>query len=176
MINIKNAIKVSVNIFIFILILSLQIAVINNFSIFGIKPNIIVIYLMMLAIKKGVYKTAFISLIVGIVFDFIYGNNGMFTIIYTVFSVITSFLYEQFFESKNALKDLFAISGVIIFEFIELLYYFISYKYTISFFYLLKHFFITILVNYILIKIIFVIMDAINEKMDLKFKQHVRGL
>ena len=100
----------------------------------------------------------------------------MFTIMYTVFSVITSFLYEQFFKSKNASKDLFAISGVIIFEFIELLYYFISYKYAISFFYLLKHFFITILVNYILIKIIFVIMDAINEKMDLKFKQHVRGL
>ena len=131
MINIKNAIKVSVNIFIFILILALQIAVINNFSIFGIKPNIIVIYLMMLAIKKGVYKTTFISLIVGIIFDFIYGNNGMFTIMYTVFSVITSFLYEQFFKSKNASKDLFAISEVIIFEFIELLYYFIcmsSYK------------------------------------------------
>lgn len=151
--NVLTAVYVAVFI---MLIYIFQIFVIDQRLLLGVKPNLILIFTIVVSLFLGLYKGAFFSFCIGILTDIIFGSSfGIFTISYTITGILVGYLNNNYRkENKMALVYITIISTAT-FEFVE----YISYLMTTSIYgnmlYLIKQIIISSVLNIIIVYLIY---------------------
>lgn len=150
-----------------IVIFLLQIYLIDSRTLFGVKPNLILISVITISLWYGLYVGAFYSAIIGIMADLIFGSaNGQFLICYAVTGTIIGFLnYNYRKENKNSLLYV-TVLATAIFEFTQSVIYIFEMNSFVNFFYLLKQIVISSLLNICIAYIIYGLLYKISEKID----------
>lgn len=141
----------------FILIIFVfQMFVIDERELFGVKPNLILISVIVVSLWFGLYTGSIYSFIIGFITDILFGNTiGLFTISYTITGVLVGFFnYNYRKENKIALLYVTCIATAV-FELIEYIIYFIVTKEYNSILYFIYQILITSILNIIIVYIVY---------------------
>ncbi|MCX8074388.1 MAG: rod shape-determining protein MreD [Clostridia bacterium] len=155
-------------ILVIICIYLIQIYVIDSRTLFGIKPNLVLVSVITISLWYGLYIGSFYSLIIGFLTDLIFLNsNGIFTISYTITGTLIGFFnYNYRRENRVALLYVTAF-GILLFEFVEYTCYIFIASDFVNIFYFIKQVIISSLLNicmaYILYGILYKITKNISE-------------
>lgn len=141
----------------FILIIFVfQMYIIDERELFGVKPNLILISVIVVSLWFGLYTGSIYSVIIGIITDMLFGNNiGLFTIGYAITGVIIGFFnYNYRKENKIALLYLTFIATAI-FELIEYIIYFVITKEYTSILYFVYQIILTSILNIVIVYVVY---------------------
>ena len=152
----KKVLTIIYLIFFIVLIFTLQIMLIDGRTILGVKPNLILITVIVVSLWFGLYAGSFYGLIIGIITDILFGNNiGMFTIVYSIIGALIGFFsYNYRKENKIALVYLTVIATAV-FEFVQYIMYFVISSHYNSILYLLYQLFATSVLNVVIVFIVY---------------------
>lgn len=84
----QRVLKIIVTILLFIISLSIQLFVFNNMSLFGIKPNMLLISIIVVSLYTNIYSCTIYSFLLGFIVDLMFGSSGMFTISSTAIGML----------------------------------------------------------------------------------------
>ena len=148
----KKVLTIIYLIFFIVLIFTLQIMLIDGRTILGVKPNLILITVIVVSLWFGLYAGSFYGLIIGIITDILFGNNiGMFTIVYSIIGALIGFFsYNYRKENKIALVYLTVIATAV-FEFVQYIMYFVISSHYNNLLYLLYQLFATSVLNVVIV-------------------------
>ncbi len=148
----KKVLTIIYLIFFIVLIFTLQIMLIDGRTILGVKPNLILITVIVVSLWFGLYAGSFYGLIIGIITDILFGNNiGMFTIVYSIIGALIGFFsYNYRKENKIALVYVTVIATAV-FEFVQYIMYFVISSHYNSILYLLYQLFATSVLNVVIV-------------------------
>ena len=148
----KKVLTIIYLIFFIFLIFTLQIMLIDGRTILGVKPNLILIKVIVVSLWFGLYAGSFYGLIIGIITDILFGNNiGMFTIVYSIIGALIGFFsYNYRKENKIALVYLTVIATAV-FEFVQYIMYFVISSHYNNILYLLYQLFTTSVLNVVIV-------------------------
>ena len=154
----RNIIAVLKMPIIIILTLLLQIIISNNFNIFGITPNVILVMVVILSMWNDIKVNIIISGIMGILADLIFKFSlGSNVISYIVISVVVSYISKKYRRDSKAAIVYITMTATIIFTLLQLVYYVIDTSLIVNIFSVIKEVIVQILLNisiaYILYKI-----------------------
>lgn len=154
-------------IFLIMLIYLFQVLIINNNSLFGVKPNLILISCIVVSMWYGLYIGSFYSLLIGIITDLVFGNTlGLFTISYAITGTIVGlFNYNYRKENKTSLVYI-TIIGTAIFELVEYIFYLMVTSNYSSIFYLIRQITISSILNIVIVYIIYSLVVKIISYFD----------
>ncbi len=139
--------------FIFIIFL-FQTMIIDGKELFGIKPNLILITVIVASLWYGAYVGVTYSLIIGIITDLIFGNYGTFTICYFITGTVISLINNNYRkENKIALVYVTLIASSI-FEILQYFIHLINTGIYSNIFTLLIHIVLSSLLNIIIVYIV----------------------
>lgn len=160
----EKVLKRLIIVVIYIASLLLQLFVLNKISIFGISPNIILIFVIVISMYLDIYEVAFYSFATGVIMDLLFGTGGIYTICYTLCGMLLSFLGDNYMKGNYLTTMVFTIIGVVFFEIIRYIEEMIALSRYISIFFLLKDLIFSIILNSILVTIMFFIFEKIVKK------------
>lgn len=163
----KNTLKTIYIFCIIVAIYLLQLFIINNHTLFGTKPNLILISVIVVSLWFGLYKGSIFSFLIGLLTDILFGNSfGIFTISYTVTGMVIGYLnYNYRKENKLSLVYVTLIS-VVIFEFIQYVSYTVITGSYSSILYLLRQMFMSSILNIIIVYVIYELIYKIAKSVD----------
>lgn len=155
----------------------IQLFVINPRSLFGIKPNLILITTIVISLWYGVYTGGISAIILGIIADTLFGSShgGVFTISYTIVGVVIGvFNYNYRKENKMSLVYV-TIIATFLFEVVQCIFYLISGTLELNLIYLLKQIIISSLLNIVIVYIVYSIIYRLSEYIEDRIIQSKRG-
>lgn len=168
--------------FIFIVILILiifliQLYFINPRSLFGIKPNLILILSIVISLWYGVYTGGISSFIIGFITDILIGSSqiGIFTISYTIVGLVVGSLNANYRKESKMSLVYVSIIATFVFEIVEYFCYLIFFSVNTSIFYLLKQIFISSLLNIAIVYVIYSVIYNITEYIEDRIIQNSNG-
>ena len=164
----EKILKVIVTIFLFIISLAIQLFLFDNMSLFGVKPNMLLISIIVVSLYTNIYASTIYSFGLGFIVDLIFGGSGMFTISYTIIGMLLGLISEDYMKENYLSTIVLTELSVIVFEVI--LYFdsmIISSSY-ISFFFLIKQLILSILLNVVLVFIMCFLFGKIIIHIDKK--------
>lgn len=170
----KKNILAFMYILIFVVVLYLaQIYVVGDKTLFGIKPNLIIISVIVVSLWYGLYVGTTYSFIIGLITDMIYSSNpGMFTICYTVVGIIIGLLHYSN-QKESRISVLYAtFISVAVFEIIEYVYYVALTNEFASLLYLLKQIVISSILNIVITYIFYELFLKITDSIDSKIRRN----
>ncbi len=137
-------------------ILLFQLFVIDKRELFGLKPNLILISVIVVSLWFGLYKGAIFSFFIGIITDMLFGNSmGLFTISYSITGALVGFFnYNYRKENKIALIYV-TFMATALFEFIQYIIFFISTGNYTNILYLLYQIVVSSVLNIIIVYIVY---------------------
>lgn len=152
----KKALTIVYLLLFIILIFIFQMFIIDQREIFGVKPNLILISVIVVSIWFGLYTGSIYGFIIGIITDILFGNAmSLFTISYSITGALLGFFnYNYRKENKVALLYVTCIATAI-FEFIQYVVYFIITKEYTSILYFIYQVLLTSVLNIIIVYIIY---------------------
>ena len=162
-------------IYIILLIIALyffQMFVIDNRDLFGVKPNLILISVIVVSLWYGMYKGTIFSFIIGFFTDIIFGStNGMFLIAYTITGVLTGLInYNYRRENKISLVYVTLISTAI-FEIIQYIeYLFLTHTYS-NILYFFRQIVLASILNTIIVFIIYRLIYKVVEYFEASLRR-----
>lgn len=155
-----------------LLIYVFQVFIIDNRDLFGVKPNLILISVIVVSLWYGLYTGTAFAFVIGICTDLIFGNTmGLFTISYTLTGAFTGLINDNYRkENKMSLVYVTLISTAI-FEVIQYLQYLlITHTYS-NVLYFIKQIIITSILNTIIVFIIYGIIYKIVDYFDSELRR-----
>ncbi|MGN1013708.1 MAG: rod shape-determining protein MreD [Clostridia bacterium] len=164
----EKILKVIVTIFLFVISLAIQLFLFDNMSLFGVKPNMLLISIIVVSLYTNIYASTIYSFSLGFIVDLIFGGSGMFTISYTIIGMLLGLISEDYMKENYLSTIVLTALSVIVFEVI--LYFdsmIISSSY-ISFFFLIKQLTLSILLNVVLVFIMCFLFGKIIIHIDKK--------
>lgn len=152
----KKALTIVYLLLFILIIFVFQMFIIDERELFGVKPNLILISVIVVSLWFGLYTGSIYSVIIGIVTDMLFGNNiGLFTIGYAITGVIIGFFnYNYRKENKIALLYLTFIATAI-FELIEYIIYFVITKEYTSILYFVYQIILTSILNIVIVYVVY---------------------
>lgn len=153
---------------VFVLSIILQLFVFNNVSLFGVKPNMILISVIVVSAITNIYSSTIYSFILGVFMDLLFGGTGMFTISYTVIGMLLGFVGEDYMKGNYISLIILSVISVFLFEIVQYFQSMIILSSYISIFFLLKQLIFGSILNVILVCGIYFIFSKITEKIDEK--------
>lgn len=150
-----------------ILIFFIQLFIINERTLFGVKPNLILICVIVVSLWYGAYKGTFFSFMIGFFTDILFGNTiGMFTISYTITGAIAGLINDNYRKENKMSLVYITLIFTSVFETIQYFeYLMITHIYT-NIFYFLKQVIISSILNTVIAVIIYGIIYKIFEKFE----------
>jgi len=164
----KNIVKIFCTFVFFVISMVLQLFVFNNITLFGVKPNILLISIVVVSIYTNLYFSTVYAFVVGFISDLIFGTNGMFTIIYTALGMILGFISDNYMKENALSAIIMTIFSVAIFEIIQYFRTMIKIKQYISIFYFIGELLVCILLNVVVVSVLSFIYGKIIEIIDKK--------
>lgn len=163
----KKCLTVIYIILFILLIFYLQLFIVDTKELFGIKPNLILITVIVVSLWYGTYTGTIFAFIIGFLCDLIFGSTtGMFTVAYTITGAITGFInYNYRKENKMSLVYVTLIfTGI--FELIQYIeYLMITHVYS-NFLFFLKQVIVSSILNTIIVFIIYGVVYKIVDKFE----------
>lgn len=152
----KKALTIVYLLLFILIIFVFQMLIIDERELFGVKPNLILISVIVVSLWFGLYTGSVYSFVIGIITDMLFGNNiGLFTISYTITGVIIGFFnYNYRKENKIALLYLTCIATAIC-ELVEYIIYFIITKEYTSILYFVYQILLTSILNIIIVYVVY---------------------
>lgn len=113
---------------ILICIFMFQIYIIDGRTLFGVKPNILLISVIVVSLWYGLTKGSIYALLIGVLTDMLFGNNfGIFTVSYVLVGITIGYLNHNYRKESKVSLCYLTIFGTLIFEFSQFcIYMFIS--------------------------------------------------
>ncbi|MDF2866483.1 MAG: rod shape-determining protein MreD [Clostridia bacterium] len=141
-----------------------QIYVIDSRELFGVKPNLILISVIVMSLWYGLYTGTIYSFFIGITTDIMFGNSfGIFTLSYIIVGLVIGYLnYNYRRENKVSLLYL-TIFGTCIFEFTQFVIYLFLNSGSSNIFHLIIQIIISSILNVILAFILYSTFSKISE-------------
>ncbi len=165
-----KVIKIIISIVLLVVSILLQLFVLNNMSLFGVRPNLFLISVIVISLNTNIYFSTVYSFILGLLVDILFGAGGMFTVSYTSIGMLLGFINEDYMKENYLSIGIITILSVSLFEIMQYIQYMIKISEYISILFLFKQLFLSILLNVILVIIIcFIfgkIIKIINKKQD----------
>ena len=130
----EKVLKIIFSTVIVVLSFVLQLLVIDNMNLFGVRPNLFLISIIVVCLNTDIYISTFFSFIIGVIVDMLFGAGGLFTISYTIIGMLLGFVNEDYMkENLLSISILTGISTI--------------YKIYDSYFKIYKHFFLFKAIN-----------------------------
>jgi rod shape-determining protein MreD len=164
----QKVLKIISTILLFIFSLSIQLFLFDNISLFGVKPNLFLISIIVVSLYTNIYSSTIYSFILGVVVDLIFGSSGIFTLSYTAIGMILGIVSDNYMKDNYISIIILTSISVGIFEIIQYFQSMIISSSYISVFFLLKQLLLSIMLNIILVLIICFTFGRIIEKIDKK--------
>lgn len=163
----KKVLTVLYLILIILLMYLVQTLVINNISIFGVKPNLILISVIVVSLWFGLYKGSIYSVCIGIITDMLfYGNISFFTICYALTGSLVG-LFSKYYRKENKIALVcVTVIATGIFEIIQFIIYFVSTKHYNQVLFLIYQIFFTALLNVVIVCIVYSLIQKILSFFD----------
>jgi len=163
----KNTLKTIYIFFIIVVIYLLQLFVINNHTLFGTKPNLILICVIVVSLWFGLYTGSIFSFLIGVLTDILFGNGyGIFTISYTITGMVIGYLNSNYRKENKLSLVYVTLIAVVIFEFIQYIAYTVITGAYSSIFYLLWQMFMSSILNIVIVYIIYELIYKIAKSVD----------
>ena len=166
--NMQRVLKIIVTILLFIISLSIQLFIFNNMSLFGVKPNMLLISIIVVSLYTSIYSCTIYSFFLGLIIDLMFGGSGMFTISYTAIGMLLGFINEDYMKENYFSIIILTTLSVALFETVQYFQSMIILSSYVSFFFFLKQVILSILLNVVLVFIIRFIFGKIIEHIDKK--------
>jgi len=169
----KNKILFSIFfILLFLVIFFLQIYIIGGKTLFGVKPNLLLISVIVFTSFWGIYKGTIYAFLIGIVCDFLYGSNfGFFTLSYVFVALVIGYFSNVYITNNKLTLIVATFIGTAIFEFVEyIIYSFLLFKVG-SIFHLILQIFFASIINLVIVFILNGLVQKIAEYFEIKSKE-----
>lgn len=155
----------------FILLLFIQIFIISGKTLFGVKPNILLISVIVFTTFIGIYKGTIYSILLGIFCDFLYGSNfGIFTISYTVTAIVIGFISNNYRTENKTTHIIMTLIGTAVFEICEFIIYSFLNNGIYNIFYLILQIFLASILNIVIVFILNGMISKVAEHLEIKSK------
>lgn len=156
--------EIVVNIFIGLFVLLLQIYIFNKSPFFGIRINLVLIYIAIIAMFKDIKWSLTTSIIMGIVVDIIFkASLFKYLVIYTIITIIINLIISRY-RKENKLATIYIIGlATIMFEIIEYIFYLLKTGTVVNIFSFVSYLIISVILN-IMFGMIFILIYNIFEK------------
>ncbi len=160
----KITLNIIITLFIFLMFI-IQIFLINPNNIFGAKPNILLITVLVTALRGKMLKSSIYALLMGIILDLIYSSTfGIYTICYTITSVIIALINFNYRKDSKESLIYITLIGTVIFEVLVYIIYIIMNSLQFDFIYLLLQTIMVVILNIALSFILFNVFDKLFTK------------
>ena len=169
----KNKILFSIFfILLFLVIFFLQIYIIGGKTLFGVKPNLLLISVIVFTSFLGIYKGTIYSFFIGIICDFLYGSTfGVFTLSYVFVALVIGYISSNYITNNKLTLMLATFIGTAIFEFVEYIIYSFLLLEISSIFHLILQIFLASLLNLVIVFILNGVVQKIAEYFEIKSKE-----
>lgn len=158
--------------FIFIVLLFVQIYIIDGKTLFGAKPNLILISVIVFTSFAGLYNGTIYSFIVGTIMDFIYGSDfGIFLTSYVIVAIIIGAIEKNYRKQNKNTLIIITFIGTSIFEVICCIIYSILCQKVPNIFSLLGQLIISSLLNMVIVFVLNGIVQKIAEYFEIKSRK-----
>lgn len=159
-------------IFLFILLIYFfQVFVIDTKSLFGVKPNLILISVIVVSLWYGMYTGTIFGFVIGCITDLIFGSNfGMFSIAYTIVGAIIGILNSNYRKENKMSLVYVTLIATTIFESIQYIEYLLFTHTYNSLSYLLQQIAISGVLNIIIVFVIYNLICKIVEFFEIRLK------
>lgn len=159
-----------------IFIFAFQIFVINPRNLFGIKPNLILISVIVVSAWYGEKVGGIFSFIMGIIIELLFSSySGMFLISYTTVGILVGYLNHKYNKENKISLVYVTIIATFLYEFIEYIYYFLIHKVYSNLFFFLKQVVISSILNIVIVYIVYSIIHKIIEYFDNRIRKDLSG-
>ena len=170
----KVLIVVSSVVYIFFMYL-IQLYLIDNNDIFGVKPNIILVTCTVFTLIFGIYKGTVFSFGIGYITDLLFTQKPIFIVIYTLCALIVSLL-ENYTKNDNiAFKVAVIFFSTAAFEIIQYIFYAVESATFFNVFYLLKQIMIASMLNVAIGFFVLKLIDGLIELSEMKSRKNMSG-
>lgn len=147
-----------------------QLFVINNNTLFGAKPNLILISVIVVSLWYGLHVGAFYSLITGIITDFVFMNSyGIFTISYLIVGILIGYLSTTYMKENKISLIYITMIATATFEMVQYFIYLIGFGVASNLFYVIKQILVSSLLNIVIVYILYGVFSKITSYLDSKF-------
>ncbi len=159
-----------------IFIFAFQIFIINSRDLFGIKPNLILISVIVVSAWYGEKVGGIFSFIIGVFTELLFSSfNGIFLISYTIVGILVGYLNNKYNKENKISLVYVTILSTFLFEFIEYLYYLFIYRVYSNMFYFFKQVVISSILNIVIVFIVYSIIHNIIEYFDSRIRKDLSG-
>lgn len=157
---------------IFILILFVQVFVISGNTLFGMKPNVLLISVIVFTTFLGLYKGSIYALVLGIFCDFLYGSNfGVFTISYTIVAIIIGLISSNYRNESKLALIIMTLIGTALFETTQFIIYSFLNNGIYNIFHLILQIFLASILNIVIVFILNGVISKVAEHLEIKSKE-----
>ncbi len=144
-----------------------QLYIIDSKTLFGVKPNLLLILSVTVSLWYGLYVGSVFSFLTGFTLDLIFGNAyGLFTITYTIIGVIIGYINYNYRKENKVSLIYITIFATILFEIIESIFYLVITHTYINIFYILKQIIIASLLNICLAYVMYFLLYKLTSYVD----------
>lgn len=164
----KNIVKTILAIILFIASVIIQIFIFNDFNLFGVKPNMILISIIVVSMFTNIYACSFFAFLIGFVSDLLFGTNGLYTISYSIIGMMLGYVSDNYMKGNVLSAVILTVGSVTFFEIIEYISTMIVAKSFISLFSLFGNIIMGILINVIIVVVLSFIVEKIIGLIDKK--------
>lgn len=164
----KNIVKTIMVILIFVISVLLQVFVINKTSLFDVKPNMLLVSIILVSMFTNIYSCSIYSFILGFVADLIFGTSGIYTLSYSIMGALIGFVSDNYMKGNILSGIMMTIGSVTIFEIIEFVHAIVIKKAVASIFLLLGKIILGILLNVVIVIVLSFAIEKIIKLIDKK--------
>ena len=165
----KQIFKYIYIILLIILIFFLQLFLVNDRELFGIKPNFILILVIVFNLWFGLYKGVAFASVIGIICDLVFGNNNaMFFLSYTITSALIGLINFSYNRTNKISLVFVTILFTTIFELVQYVVFLIITSGFISFIPVIKNIIVGSILNIIIVYIVYGVIFRIKDNYDSK--------
>ena len=150
----------------------LQKNIFSNFPIFGIVPNILIIYILFLGLYTNSKVSIAVGIFLGFLLDTVYGKCiGISSMMFCILAYVSSYFDKNFSKENKITIIIMCIGATFVYELGSYIINSIVFNFEIEFRYFLNKVFIENLYNTLLLIIIYPVFKKFGYILDRKFKQ-----
>lgn len=150
----------------------LQKNIFSNLPIFGIVPNILIIYILFLGLYTNSKVSIAVGIFLGFLLDTVYGKCiGISSMMFCILAYVSSYFDKNFSKENKITIIIMCIGATFVYELGSYIINSIVFNFEIEFRYFLNKVFIENLYNTLLLIIIYPVFKKFGYILDRKFKQ-----
>ena len=148
---------------IFILLVFIQIYIIDTKNLFGVKPDILLVSIIIFSLLNDIKISSIYALILGMFLDLIYHNEfGIFTLGFVIVSVSIGYLNSNYRKDSKMSSMYITFLGTVIFELYKFIIYIFMFNIYNSIYLVISQIILSSILNMALSFILYNIFSKVN--------------